>query len=227
MYRQLIGSLLYLVNTRPDICYAVNTLSQHMVEPRQVHWVAAKHVLRYLHGTIGYGLRYSTSDGVKLEGFTDSDWAGSVVDIKSTSGCCFSLGSAMVSWFSKKQSSVALSTAEEKYIAACAACKEAIWLRKLLADLSDHQIDVTVIFCNNQSCVKLSENLVFHDRSKHIDMKYHYIRDIVQKGVVKLQYISTDEQVIDIFTKPLATLKFAYFRERLGVVENPFIDKGS
>ena len=102
-----------------------------------------------------------------------------------------------------------------------------MWLRKLLADLSGHQVDVTVIFCDNQSCIKLSENSVFHDRSKHIDMKYHYIRDIVQKGVVKLQYISTDEQVADIFTKPLARVKFAYFRERLGVVENPFIDKGT
>ena len=97
----------------------------------------------------------------------------------------------------------------------------------LLANLSGHQIDVTVIFCDNQSCVKLSENPVFHDRSKHIDMKYHYIRDIVQKGVVKLQYISTDKQVVDIFTKPLARVKFAYFRERLGVVENLFLEKGS
>ena len=86
---------------------------------------------------------------------------------------------------------------------------------------------MTVIFCDNQSCVKLSENPVFHDRSKHIDMKYHYIRDIIQKGNVKLQYISTDEQVTDLFTKPLARVKFAYFRERLGVVENPFIDKRS
>ena len=184
-------------------------------------------MLRYLHGTIGYGLRYTSGEGVKLEGFTDSDWAGSAVDRKSTSGCCFSLGSAMVSWFSKKQSSVALSTAEAEYIAACAASKEAVWLRKLLADLSGHQVDVTVIFCDNQSCIKLSENSVFHDRSKHIDMKYHYIRDIVQKGVIKLQYISTDEQVADIFTKPLARVKFAYFRERLGVVENPFLEKGN
>ena len=122
-----------------------------MVKPRQVQWVVTKHVLRYLHGTIGYGLRYTAGDGVKLEGFTDSDWAGSVVDRKSTSGCCFSLGSAMVSWFSKKQSSVALSTAEAEYIAAWAASKEAVWLRKLLADLSGHQVDVTVIFCDNKA----------------------------------------------------------------------------
>ena len=93
--------------------------------------------------------------------------------------------------------------------------------------MSGHQIDVTVIFCDNQSCVKLSKNPVFHDRSKHINLKYHYIRDIVQKGVVKLQYISTDEQVIDIFTTPLARVKFVYFRERHGVVENPFLEKGN
>jgi transposase InsO family protein len=102
-YRQLIGSLMYLVNTRPDICFVVNTLSQYMVEPRQVHWIAAKHVLRYLQGTVGYGLRYLGGDGVKLQGYSDSDWAGSDTDRKSTSGCCFSLGSAVISWFSRKQ----------------------------------------------------------------------------------------------------------------------------
>jgi len=153
--------------------------SQPMVEPRQVHWVTAKHVLRYLHGTIGYGLRYTVGDGVKLKRFTDLDWAGSAVDRKSTSRCCFSLGSTMVSWFNKKQTSVALSTVEAEYIAACATSKEVVWLQKLLADLSGHELNLIVIFCNNQSCVKLSENFVFHSRSKHIDMKYYYIRDIV------------------------------------------------
>jgi hypothetical protein len=104
LYRQLIGSLMYLVNTRPDICFAVNTLSQFMVEPRRVHWVAAKHVLRYLRGTVEYGLSYIQGDGVKLMGYTDADWAGNTVDRKSTSGCCFSLGSGVVSWFNRKQS---------------------------------------------------------------------------------------------------------------------------
>ena len=155
-----------------------------------------------------------------MVGFTDSNWAENAVDRKSTFRYYFSLGSAMVSWFSKKQTCVALSTTDAEYIATCATSKEVVWLRKLLANLSGHELDVTVIFCDNQSFVKLSENSVFHDRSKHIDMKYHYIRDIVQKGVVKLQYISTDEQVADIFTKPLARVKFAYFRERLGVVES-------
>jgi hypothetical protein len=112
MYKQLIGSLMYLVNTRSDICFAVNTLSQYMVEPRHVHWIVAKHVLRYLHGTIGYGLRYVSDGDVKLQGYTESDWAGSAVDRKSTSGCCFSLGSGMISWLSKKQTPVALSIEE-------------------------------------------------------------------------------------------------------------------
>ena len=113
LYRQLIGSLMYLVNTRP-----VNTSSQFMVEPRSVHWVAAKHVLRYLSGIVDFGLDYRRSEGIRLVGYTDSDWAGSVADQKSTSGCCFSLGSAAVSWFSRKQKSVALSTAKAEYMAA-------------------------------------------------------------------------------------------------------------
>jgi hypothetical protein len=117
-YRQLVGSLMYLVNTRPDICFVVNTLSQYMVEPRRVHWIAAKHVLRYIEGLMEYGLDYVRGDGVRLIGYTDSDWAGCVVDKKNTSGCCFELGSTVVSWFSQKQKLVALSSVEAEYMAA-------------------------------------------------------------------------------------------------------------
>jgi hypothetical protein len=126
----------------------------------------------------------------------------------------------MVSWCSRKQSSVALSTAEAEYIALSVAVREAVWLRKLLTDLFDHEMDPTTIHCDNQSCVKLSENPVFHDRSKHIEIKYHYIRDMVQRKTVLVQYLPTYEQIADIFTKPLAKTKFEYFRERLGLVEN-------
>jgi hypothetical protein len=143
MYRQMIGSLMYLTNTRPDICFAVNTLSQYMVEPRHVHLVAAKHVLRYLKGTIDYGLRYVSDHEISLQGFTDSDWAGSVADRKSTSGCCFSFGSAMISWFSRKQTSVAPSTVEAEYIAACSTSSEVVWLWKLLAGLFDLELEAT------------------------------------------------------------------------------------
>jgi hypothetical protein len=149
LYKQLIGSLMYLVNTRPDICYAVNVLSKFMSQPRQTHWIAAKHVFRYLRGIVGYGLRYASSVDLCLQGYADADWEGSTVDRKSTFGCCFTLGSAMVSWCSRKQSSVALSTVEEEYIALSVAVREAVWLHKLLIDLFDHEMDPTTIHCDN------------------------------------------------------------------------------
>jgi hypothetical protein len=156
MYKQLMGSLMYLVNTRLDICFAVNTLSQYMVEPRHVHWITTKQVLRYLHGTIGYGLRYVSDGDVKLQGYIDFDWGGSAMDQKSTSGCCFSLGSGMISCLSRKKTSVALSTVEAEYIAASVASHEVVWLRNLLAGLFDLELEPTLIYCDNQSCVKLS-----------------------------------------------------------------------
>ena len=124
-YRQLVGALMFVVNTRPDVCFAVNTLIQQMVEPHHFHWVGAKKPLRYLWGTIDHGLRYTT-ESMTLHGYTDVVWAGSVVDRKSTSGCCFTLGSASISWMSKKQKSVALSTTEVEYIAASMACCEVV-----------------------------------------------------------------------------------------------------
>ena len=121
MYRQLIGSLMDLTNTKPKICFTVNALSQFMCEPRQIHWIAPKHVLRYLRGTLGYGLRYDLECDMKLQGFTDSDWAGCTRDRNSTSGCCFSLGSAVIPWCSRKQKSVALSIVEPKFMDASSA----------------------------------------------------------------------------------------------------------
>eukprot|EP00253_Pinus_taeda_P033600 PITA_33600 len=176
LYRQLIGSLMYLVNTRLDICFAINMMSQFMCDPRKVHWVAAKHILWYLQGTMDYGLDYRQGDGVRL---------------------------VVVSWFSRKQQSVALSSAEVEYMAASLASCEAIWLRKMLFGLFGQPLRPSVIHCDNQSCIKLTENLVFHDRSKHIGIKYHFIRDYVQKGAVKLEY----------------------FRDKMGVVRNTFISE--
>ena len=126
-YRQLVGALMFLVNSRPDIYFAVNTLSQHMVDPHHIHRIGAKNMLRYLWDTINHGLRY-TAESLRLHGYTDADWVDSVVDRKRTSGCCFTLGSASISWISKKQKSVALSTAEAEYIAASMACCEVVWL---------------------------------------------------------------------------------------------------
>jgi hypothetical protein len=218
LYRQMIGSLMYLTNTRPDICFVVNTLSQYMIEPRHVHLIAAKHVMRYLKGTIEYGIKYDADCEFRLQGYSDSDWAGSVRDRKSTSGCCFSLGSGMISRFSRKQTNVALSTTKAEYMVACLACTEAVWLRKLLSRLFDIELDATSICCDNQSCIKLSVNPMFNDKSKHIGIKYHFIRDVVEKGAVKLHYVATNEQVADVLTKPLSKVKFEYFRDKLGLV---------
>ena len=179
VYRQLVGSLMYLVNTRPDICYTVNQLSQAMVKPTKLFWKAGKHVLCYLIGTSGYGLWYKQEDVVKLCGFTDADWAGSQTDRKRTSGGIFNIGSTIVSWYNRKQRSVALSSVEAKYMVASLAACEAIWMRKILVGLFGSYLEPTVIYCDNQSCIKLSANPVFHDRSKHIDIRYHHIKDCV------------------------------------------------
>jgi hypothetical protein len=177
-------------------------------------------VLRYLRGTVGYGLRYAYGVDMRLQGYADLDWARSVVDQKRTSGCCFSLGYTMVSRCIKKQSYVSLSTVEEEYIALCVEIHKAVWLCKLLVDLFGHEMDSTVIHCDNQSCVKLSENPMFHDKLKHIEIKYYYIIDMVHRKAIHVQYLSTHEQVADVFTKPLARMKFNYLSERLGLVEN-------
>jgi hypothetical protein len=156
LYSQMVGSLMYLMYTRPDICFVVNTLSQYMDQPRQVHLVTAKHEIRYLKGTLYYGLRYVTGHDFGLYGYSDSYWVGSIHDRKSTLAYCFSLGSSMVSWSSRKQSCVALSTAEAEYVASCATCREAVWLRKLLFGLFGLKLEATCIWCDNQSCMKLS-----------------------------------------------------------------------
>ena len=122
----MIGSLMYLMNTRPNICFAVNTLSQFLTDPRNLHLIAAKHILRYLRGTIDYGLKYESNQKISLDGYVDSDWAGSAIDRKRTSGCCFSMGPAVISWFTRKKLYVALSTAEAEYFTACSASCEAV-----------------------------------------------------------------------------------------------------
>eukprot|EP00253_Pinus_taeda_P007759 PITA_07759 len=160
------------------------------------------------------------SKDIKLSGFTDADWDGSSVDRKSTSVYCFKFGSGMTSWCSRKQKYVALSSAEVEYMAASTAPREAIWLRKLVVNL--FKMEATKIICDNQSCIKLSKNPVFHDQSKHIDIRCHFVKDYVQRGVVQWSYTPTREQVADILTKALGRTKFDYFKEKMGMIKNPF-----
>jgi hypothetical protein len=155
---------------RPYIFYSVNQLSQATVNPTNIFWKVGKHILRYMRGTYEYGLWYRQTDEVKLHGFTDVDWAGNPTDRKSTSGGIFSIISTVVSWYSRKQRFVALSSAKEEYMAASQVACEAIWMRKILVGLFGSHLDLIVIYCDNQSCIKLSINPMFHDRSKHIDI---------------------------------------------------------
>jgi hypothetical protein len=162
-------------------------------------------------------------DEVKLHGFTDEDWAGSPTDIKSTSGGIFSIGSTVVSWYNNKQRSVALSSTEAEYMVVSQAACEATWMRKILVGLFGSHLDPTIVYCDNQSCIKLSINPVFHDRSKHIDISYHHLRDCVQRKIMLFQYIPMKDQDVDILMKALTRRKFEYHRDRIGVKDNPFL----
>ena len=164
-----------------------------MVKPTKLFWKVGKHVLRYLRGTSGYGFWYRQSDELKLHGFMDSYWAASPTDRKSTYGGIFSIESTAVSWYSRKQRSATLSSVEAKYMVAILAACKAIWMRKILVGLFDSHLDPTVIYCDNQSCIKLSVNPVFHDRSKHIDIRYHHIIDCVHQKIMLLSYIPTED----------------------------------
>ena len=175
----------------------MNTLSQYMVKPRHAHLVATKHVMRYLKGTLDYGLIYASCSEIKLHGYVDLAWVGSVEDKKRTSWYCFSLGSGVISWLGRKKTNFVLNAADDEYIAAFSASSEAMCICNLLEWLFDAKIDAIDIYCDNQSCIKMTENSVFHDKSKHIEIKYRYIWDMVRRKVVKLQYVPTKEQVVD------------------------------
>ncbi|CAM8958294.1 unnamed protein product [Rhodiola kirilowii] len=219
-FKSIVGSLRYLTSTRPDIVYGVGLISRFMEKLQQSHLLAAKRILRYISGTIDYGIMYSHTEEFCLTGFTDSDWAGDVETRKSTSGYAFYLGDGVISWSSKKQQVVALSTAEAEYIAVTTAACQAVWLRRILEDLKHKQEGPTKIMCDNKSAIALAKNPVFHGRSKHIGIIYHYIRELVKDGEIELEFCKTDEQVADIFTKDLSSDKFELFRYMLGVARS-------
>ena len=218
-FRSLIGSLLYLTATRPDIMYAVSLLSRFMHDPSQVHYGAAKRILRYLQGTKFYGIWYRATSDSKLVGYTDSDWAGSMDDMKSTSGYAFTLGSGIFSWASKKQATVAQSSAEAEYIAAAMTTSQAIWLKRILEDMGELQEEATKIYCDSKSAIAMAKNPIFHSRTKHISIKYHFIREAEANKEIELKHCKTEEQVADIFTKALPRGKFELLRDMIGVTE--------
>ena len=221
-YRGMIGSLLYLTASRPDIMYATCLCARFQADPRDIHLVAVKRILRYLKGTPNLGIWYPKESGFNLVGYTDSDYAGSVVDRKSTSGSCQFLGSRLVSWYSKKQQTVSNSTAEAEYIAAGSCCAQILWIRNQLRDYGS-VLNKIPILCDNTSAIAITNNPVQHTRTKHIDIRYHFIREHVMNGTVELFFVPTEEQIADIFTKPLDESTFTRLVGKLGML-NSFSD---
>ena len=218
LYRQIVGSLLYLTATRPDIMFAASLLARFMHGPTRKHMGTAKRVLRYIQGTLDYGIAYENGKETVLIDHCDSDWSGSEDDMKSTSGYAFNLGSGVFSWASVKQSSVALSTAEAEYVSAVEATAQAIWLRFVLSDFGEEHVEPTTILCDNTSAIAITKNPVHHHKTRHINRRFHFIRDALQNGEIDLMYCKTEEQVADILTKALAKDRFEYLRKKLGVI---------
>lgn len=220
LYKQVVGSLMYLTVTRPDMMFGVSLISRFMARPTMAHWLATKRILRYLKGTINLGIFYRKQEyNLKLVAFTDSDYAGDLDDRRSTSGFVFKLGARAISWASKKQPVVALSTTEAEYMAATLCACQCVWLRRVLEKIEVEEKTATMIMCDNSSTIQLSKNPVFHGKSKHIDVKFHFLRDLVNNGVIKLSYCASENQTADIMTKPLKLEQFEKLRGMLGVTD--------
>uniref|UniRef100_A0AAV1UVS3 Reverse transcriptase Ty1/copia-type domain-containing protein n=1 Tax=Peronospora matthiolae TaxID=2874970 RepID=A0AAV1UVS3_9STRA len=221
-FREAVGALMHLMTaTRPDIAFAVSYVSRFMENPQVEHWMAVKRILRYLQGTKSHGICFKPDDKIDFCGYSDADWAGDHADRKSTSGYAFILMGAPVSWGSKKQSSVSLSTSEAEYIALSLAIQEGKWVHRLLCEILDAAEDKSgpelKIMEDNQSCIKMTKNPVNHGRAKHIDIKYHHIRDEVKRGDVKLEYCETTIMLADIMTKGLPGPRHKDLTAALGI----------
>ena len=217
-YASAVGSLMFaMICTRPDIAQAVGAVSRYMANPGGKHWIAVKRILRYIRGTSDVALCYGRSE-FTVRGYVDSDFAGDLDKRKSTTGYVFTLAGAAVSWVSKLQTVVALSTTEAEYMAATQACKEAIWIQRLLEELGYKQQKIPV-FCDSQSALHIARNPAFHSRTKHIGVQYHFVREVVEDGSVDLQKIHTKENLADVLTKPINTDKFVWSRSSCGLAE--------
>lgn len=217
-YRQLVGCLMYLsVCTRPDITFSCSQLSQYLTNFDKSHWVAAKRVLRYLAGTIDRGLCFYKCANLSIEAYADADWANDMVDRKSYTGFVVKLGKDVVSWESRKQRCVALSSTEAEYVAICDVAKELCFIRNFLYEIIDKRLSI-VIFNDNQSAQKLLLAKEYaHRRTKHIDLRYHFIKDVIQKYNITIRYVPTDDMTADIFTKALCFVKHNNFVSSLNL----------
>ena len=191
LYRSIIGALLYLTATRPNIMQAEGMVGRFQSAPKQSHLLVVKIILRYLKGNPDFGLWYPKSTTLTVTTYTDVDWAGSVDDPKSASGNAFFMGDCLVSWLSKKQSSISLSKAEAEYIVVANCCTQILWMKEVLKDVNIETKQLITIYCDNTSAISLSKNPVMHSKTKHIPIKYHFLREQVAEQNIKLVYINT------------------------------------
>ncbi|WVZ89903.1 hypothetical protein U9M48_036252 [Paspalum notatum var. saurae] len=213
-FRGMIGSLLYLTVTRPDIQFAVCLCARYQASPRTSHRQAVKRIFRYLKFTPELGLWYSSGSSLSLRGFSDADHAGCRIDRKSTSGTCQLLGTSLVSWSSRKQASVSLSTTEAEYIAAASCCSQLLWMKATLSDFG-LRFGKIPLLVDSTPAISVTKNPVLHSRTKHIDVRFYFLRDHYEKGI--LVHVASENQLADIFTKPLEFGAFVHLRGELGV----------
>ena len=220
-YQRAIGCLTYAATiSRPDLSIAVSVLSKFMSKPGVEHWKGVKRVLRYVQGTLDYGLMYSADDtSTTLTGYTDADWAGDLSTRRSTTGYVFQVQGSTVSWCSKRQGCVARSTTEAEYIALSTASQEAVWLRRLLESVLKKQDKPTTLYEDNQGTIELTKNPKFHNRTKHIDVSYHYAREQVDNKIISIKYCRTENMLADVMTKGLTKAQFEKFRDMLGLIK--------
>ena len=213
LYREMVGCLIYIMTgTRPDICYAVTRLSQKLSKPTHADLNMCKYTLKYLKGTSKCGLEYVKTENTNLVGFSDSDWGGTP-DRRSISGYCFCLGNdgTLISWKCRKQPTVALSTCESEFIGITSSIQESYHLKQLLSDMQNDSVEPVTIYGDNQGALELTKNPVHHQRTKHIDIRYFYIRSQIDFKNLILKHISTHENVADMFTKPVTKAKLKKF----------------
>ncbi|XP_068497825.1 secreted RxLR effector protein 161-like [Phaseolus vulgaris] len=218
MYRGLIGLLLYLTARRPNIMFVVCLCARFQSCPKESHLKAAKRILKYMKGTISMGLWYPSLSPIHLVGYSDSDFAGCKLDRKSTSGTCHLLGSCLISWHSKKQACVALSIVEAEYIAAGSCCAQILWIKQQLEDFGVKMSKVPLL-CDNTSAINLTKNHIQHSRTKHIEIRHHFIRDHIANGDCEVKFVSTKRQLTAIFTKPLSKDRLHSLRNELGILD--------
>ncbi|GJR18254.1 ribonuclease H-like domain-containing protein [Tanacetum coccineum] len=221
LYRRLAGALQYLTFTRPDISYAVQQVCLFMHDPREPHFSALKRILRYVRGTLTSGLQLYSSTTSSLVAYSDADWAGCPTTRRSTSGYCVFLGNNLLSWSSKRQFTLSRSSAEAEYRGVANAVAETCWLRNLLRELHTPLSTATIVYCDNVSAVYLSSNPVQHQRTKHIEIDIHFVRDLVTTGHIRVLHVPSRYQYADIFTKGLPAALFDEFRDSLSVRFSP------